>query len=150
MPIRPATIDDADALLPLVRAYCDFYESSPSEAGLREFIEAMIEAPEDEAFVLVAEDVPGSGAVGFAACNWKWSSLRGARIVFLDDLFVGDGSRRAGHGRALIDRIAEISRAGGGTAVEWLTQPHNSRARSVYDATGAGHEDLIEYELNLP
>src|SRR5688572_3951986 len=95
MAIRHATADDVADLLPLFRAYCDFYESNPPDAGLEEMIRATIDLPNDEAFLLVAED--GDEVLGFAACCWKWSSLRGARIVFLDDLYVRQGSRGEGH-----------------------------------------------------
>ena len=57
MAIREATEGDLDALLPLMRAYCDFYESSPSDDGLLEMARSSIAAPEDEAFLLVSTDV---------------------------------------------------------------------------------------------
>ena len=148
MAIREARESDVAALLPLFRAYCDFYESTPSDAGLEEMVRAVIAAPDELAFLLVAED-GGGEVVGFAACQWKWSSLRGARIVFLDDLFIAPDDRRGGHGRALIDAVAERGREAGAAAVEWLTGPDNTRAHSVYDATGAAREPLLEYALEL-
>src|SRR5215210_851961 len=78
MAVRHAVGDDVADVLPLMRAYCDFYESNPTDGGLDAMVRDVIKRPEDEAFLLVAED--GDEIVGFAACQWKWSSLRGARI----------------------------------------------------------------------
>jgi GNAT superfamily N-acetyltransferase len=148
MPIREATQEDVSALLPLFRAYTDFYECYPSDEGIEQMVRGVIAAPPDQAFILVATNDDGEIA-GFAACNWKWSSLRGARIVFLDDLFVDPESRGTGLADALIEAIADVARAGGAPAVEWLTMPDNKRAHTVYDRVGGTAETLIEYELNL-
>ena len=94
MEIRPATDEDIEAILPLMLAYCDFYEvEHPDEkacgrcragAGLRARREGF---PADRGGA-------GGPPVGFAACGWKWSSLRGARCVVMEDLYV-DPARRA-------------------------------------------------------
>ena len=69
MSVRAATEADLPAVLPLVRAYCDFYETPPERApdrGLEVMCRALISAAESEGMLLVAED--GSGAVvGVAA-----------------------------------------------------------------------------------
>ena len=106
MAVRDATDADLPTLLPLLRGYCDFYEATPSDEGLERMARAVIAAPEDEAFLLVATD-DSDAVVGFAACAWKWSSLRGARIVVLDDLFVAETARGGGHADALIEATAD-------------------------------------------
>ena len=45
--------------------------------------------------LLVARDEDGA-PVGFAAVGWKWSSLRGARVAMLEDLFVHPDARGGG------------------------------------------------------
>lgn len=146
--VRDASTEDLPQLLPLVRGYCDFYESNPSDEGIERFARAVIAAPDDQAFLLVATDDAGE-VVGFAACQWKWSSLRGARIVFLDDLFVAESARGDGHADALIAGVAERARAGGAPVVSWLTAPDNHRAQAVYDRVGGTSETFLEYELEL-
>ena len=151
MAIREATAADIPALLPLLRAYCDFYESEPPEAGLDEMLRALLAAPEDRSFVLVATGA-GAGAgevIGFACCDWTWSSLRGARVVVLMDLFVDPAARGAGHADALIQAVADVGRRRGAAAVVWLTAPDNHRAHAVYDRAGGRAEPLLEYELPL-
>lgn len=147
MAIRHATVEDVADLLPLFRAYCDFYEANPADAGLEEMIRATIDLPDDQAFVLLAED--GDEVVGFAACCWKWSSLRGARIVFLDDLYVRQGSRGEGHADSLIAACAALGREHGAKVMSWLTAPDNVRAQAVYNRVGGKSEPFLEYELEL-
>ena len=59
MEIDSATEDDLPALLPLLRGYCDFYESSPSDDGLMAMAEALIAAPDADGMLLVARDGDG-------------------------------------------------------------------------------------------
>jgi GNAT superfamily N-acetyltransferase len=87
--------------------------------------------------------------VGFAACGWKWSSLRGARIVVLEDLFVAERARGRGHAEALIEATAGVARRHGAPVVTWLTAPDNRRAQAVYDRMGGRSEPFLEYELEL-
>ena len=148
MAVREATGDDLDALAPLIRAYCDFYESNPADAGLEAMARDVIAAPEDQAFLLVATDDAGE-VVGFALNQWKWSSLRGARVVVLDDLFVAESARGGGHADALIEAAADVARRHGAPALTWFTMPDNKRAHKVYDRVGGVAETLLEYELEL-
>ena len=99
MEIRPATDEDIEAILPLMLAYCDFYEvEHPDDEGLREMSRALVSAPDEEGFLLTAAE-QGGPPVGFAACGWKWSSLRGARCVVMEDLYVEPGLEGPGHRR---------------------------------------------------
>lgn len=149
MPVREATPEDLPALMPLARAYADFYESDPSDEGLEAMLRGAIELPtRDTAFVLAATSDEGE-VVGFAACWWKWSSLNGARVVFLDDLFVHPDARGQGLADALIEAIAEIGRAGGAPVVQWLTAHDNHRAQAVYNRVGATSGSYLEYELEI-
>jgi GNAT superfamily N-acetyltransferase len=146
--IREATNDDLPALMPLLRGYCDFYESNPSDEGLEAMARDVIAAPEDRAFLLVTTDDTGE-VVGFALNQWKWSSLRGARVVVLDDLFVAESARGQGLADALIQAVADVARRYGAPIVSWFTMPDNKRAHTVYDRVGAKGETLLEYELEL-
>jgi GNAT superfamily N-acetyltransferase len=144
--IRPAREDELDELMPLMRAYCDFYESSPTDEGLRTMLSTLIADPSQGA-VFIARH--GGQAVGFAALDWKWSSLKGARIGYLEDLFVDPEARGKGIADALIEICASRCRELGMPAMEWSTAPDNKRAQQVYSRTGADSELLLEYDLRL-
>jgi GNAT superfamily N-acetyltransferase len=147
MEIGPATEGDVRALLPLMRGYCDFYEASPTDEGLIEMARALIATPDDEGMLLVARD--DGTPIGFAAVGWKWSSLRGARIAVLEDLFVASPSRGSGAADALIAACASRARELGAPALTWLTAPDNRRAQAVYERAGARGSAFVEYELEL-
>ncbi len=149
MLVEPARTEDIDALLPLMRGYCDFYEASPTDEGLGEMARALIATEEPEGMLLVARATDGAEPLGFAAVGWKWSSLRGARVAILEDLFVDPDARRTGAGRALITACAERARSHGAAALLWVTAHDNTRAQALYDSLGAKGESWLEYELEL-
>ena len=146
--IREATPDDIPAVMPLMRGYTDFYECDPSDDGLERMLRDVIAAPEEQAYLLVATDNAGE-VVGFSLNQWKWSSLRGARVVVLDDLFVSADARGKGYADELILAVAEVARRHGAPLISWFTMPDNKRAHTVYDRVGATAETLLEYELEL-
>jgi ribosomal protein S18 acetylase RimI-like enzyme len=148
MEVRSAVTEDIPALLPLMRGYCEFYEASPTDEGLDDMARALIALPDDQGMLLAAEDESGD-VIGFAAIGWKWSSLRGARIAVLEDLFVAPEARGKGAADALIREGANRARANGAPVMTWLTAPDNNRAQAVYDRVGGTSETFLEYELEL-
>lgn len=148
MAIREATHEDLPALAPLLRGYVTFYETDPTDEQLAEMARWVIDAPEDVAFLLVATD-DDDVVVGFALNQWKWSSLNGARVVVMDDLFVAESARGAGHADALIEAVADVARRYGAPLISWFTMPDNKRAHTVYDRVGGEAETLLEYELRI-
>jgi GNAT superfamily N-acetyltransferase len=148
MAVREATEADVPALVPLLRGYVTFYETNPSDDQLQAMARDVIAAPEDRAFMLVATD-DNDEVVGFALNQWKWSSLNGARAPVMDDLFVAESARGAGHADALIEAVADVARRHGAPLISWFTMPDNKRAHTVYDRVGGTAETLLEYELRI-
>jgi GNAT superfamily N-acetyltransferase len=144
--IRPAREDEIDELLPLMRAYCDFYKSSPADEGVIAMARTLISDPSQGAVFIARED---GRAIGFATLDWKWSMLKGARIGYLEDLFVDPAARGRGTADALIQVCADRCRELGMPAMAWLTAPDNRRAQKVYDRAGAAAETYLEYDLEL-
>jgi GNAT superfamily N-acetyltransferase len=144
--IRPAREDEIDDLLPLLRAYCDFYESSPTDEGVTKMVRTLITDPSQGAVFIARKD---GRAIGFATVDWKWSMLKGARIGYLEDLFVDPDARGLGTADALIEICADRCRELGMPAMEWLTAPDNHRAQKVYNRTGASSDTYVEYDLEL-
>jgi GNAT superfamily N-acetyltransferase len=146
--IDSASESDLPALLPLLRAYCDFYGASPSDDGLTAMVRALIGAPDADGMLLVARD--GDAApVGFATVGWKWSSLRAARIAVMEDLFVAPEARGQGTADGLIRACADRAREHGAPVLSWQTATDNHRAQAVYERVGATGDAWLEYELEL-
>ena len=56
---------DLPELVPLMRAYCDFYQVDPGDQALLELSQALLADPRREGLQLLTRDDSG-GAVGFA------------------------------------------------------------------------------------
>ncbi|HEV7494098.1 GNAT family N-acetyltransferase [Baekduia sp.] len=137
---------DLDDLLPLMRAYCDFYEVAPSDAALLALSRALIADPQRDGIQLIARD--GSGrAVGFATIYWTWQTLRAARAAVMNDLFVAESARGGGVAEALIAACADAARAHGAPHLLWQTAKDNHRAQAVYDRVGGRKSEWLDYDL---
>jgi hypothetical protein len=86
---------DLPELLPLVRAYCDFYQATPSDRELLELSRALLADPRRDGLQLLARDDIGR-AVGFATLYWSWQTLVAARVGVMNDLFVAAEARGMG------------------------------------------------------
>jgi len=138
--------EDLDDLLPLMRAYCDFYETAPDDVELLALSRAMFADPEHEGVQLIARDRAGA-AVGFSSVFWTWDTTEAARIGIMNDLYVAPEARRTGLAERLIERCAERARARGASRLEWETAPDNVRAQTLYDRIGGMREPWLVYTL---
>lgn len=139
---------DLGELLPLMRAYCEFYEVSPPDERLLAMSRALIADPEREGVQLIAREA-GGRAAGFATVFWSWQTLDAGRVGVMNDLFVEPHARGSGLGAALIEACAERARAHGARALVWETALDNVRAQKVYATTGAKPSRWLSYELTL-
>ena len=148
--ITPVGEADLADLLPLMRAYCDFYAVAPADEALLHMSRALIADPEREGVQLIARARESGAALGFATIFWTWSTTRAARIGVMNDLFVAPAARGAGGGRvgeALIAACAERCRAHGAVALTWQTALDNERAQALYDRIGARRSQWLDYDL---
>jgi GNAT superfamily N-acetyltransferase len=141
---------DLPALLPLVRAYCDFYQVTPSDRELLALSRALLADPEREGLQLLARDDTGR-AVGFATLYWTWQTLVAARVGVMNDLFVAAEARGLGVAEGLIGACVERCREHGAARLVWQTARDNHRAQAVYDRVGATRDDgWLDYALPVP
>jgi GNAT superfamily N-acetyltransferase len=138
---------DLPELLPLMRAYCDFYQVAPGDQALLELSGALLADPRREGLQLLARDDSG-GAVGFATLFWTWQTLAAARVGVMNDLYVAPEARGAGVAGGLIVACLERCREHGATQLVWQTAVDNHRAQAVYERMGATREDRwLDYRL---
>ncbi len=146
--IEPVTEADIDALLPLMRRYCEFYEAAPGSGPLIAMARALIADPQHLGLQLLARDEAGAAA-GFATLFWTWDTLIAAEIAVMNDLYVVPANRGSGLGRALIGACAERCRARKVKRMDWQTAPENARAQRLYDSLEGEREDAVVYSLTL-
>jgi GNAT superfamily N-acetyltransferase len=139
---------DLDQLLPLMRAYCEFYRVAPTDEDLMAMARELIADPEHEGVQVIARDDDGR-AVGFATIFWTWSTLSARRLGIMNDLFVAPEARGSGLAEALIAECAERCRARGATVLGWQTAKDNLRAQAVYERVGASREEWVDYSLTV-
>jgi GNAT superfamily N-acetyltransferase len=147
--VRITVVGPADLpeLLPLMRAYCDFYQVAPSDHALLELSQALLADPQREGLQLLARDDSG-GAVGFATLFWTWQTLGAARVGVMNDLYVAAEARGTGVADGLIAACLERCREHGAIQLLWQTAADNHRAQAVYERIGATRDDRwLDYQL---
>jgi GNAT superfamily N-acetyltransferase len=138
---------DLGELLGLMRAYCDFYGTSPEDEVLLALARALLADPSHEGLQLIAHD-EHSAPVGFATILWSWDTTEGARIAIMHDLYVVPDARGTGLAERLIDACLEHARQRGASRLAWQTAPENLRAQALYDRLGGVREPWLSYTLS--
>jgi GNAT superfamily N-acetyltransferase len=146
VPTARVTETDLPELLPLVRAYCEFYEVAPGDDALLALSRALVADPDREGVQLLARDDAGRPA-GFASVYWSWDTLLAARVGIMHDLFVTPAMRGRGVGEALIDACRAECRRHGAVKLGWQTARDNHRAQRLYERVGATRDEWIDYWL---
>jgi ribosomal protein S18 acetylase RimI-like enzyme len=146
--VHIAVVAEADLadLLPLVRAYCDFYAAEPADDALLGLSRSLLAEPGCEGFQLIARGDDGR-ALGFATVYWSWSTLGAARKAVMNDLYVDSDARGSGLAEALIEACRVRSRQHGAVSMSWQTAKDNLRAQRVYERVGARREEWVDYSL---
>lgn len=134
-------------LLPLIAGYQSFYGATPDDSRNMAFFGQLI--GENEIGMLLEARDTSDALLGFATLYWSRSSVSARDVVLLNDLFVRPEARSHGVGRKLIDAAADVARARGAGALQWLTHPDNAAARRLYDSLGAHAETWVEYSLEM-
>jgi ribosomal protein S18 acetylase RimI-like enzyme len=144
--VRRASLDDLDALLPLVHGYRLFYQQAPDDAGERRFVAKHLRDGSSAIFFATSQD----RAVGFVQLFESWSTVHLAPVLILEDLFVEDGFRGQGIARELIDAALRFAREIGAAGVFLETATGNTRAQQVYEREGWRREErFIKYNAPL-
>jgi len=138
---------DLSELLPLLRAYCDFYDVSPSDDDLLALARALIADPARDGVQLLAR--AGEEAIGFATIYWSWATTIASRIGVMNDLFVAPSARGSGAAEQLIRACVDECRRHGAAELTWQTAPDNERAQRLYDRVGATRSQWVDYSLSV-
>jgi GNAT superfamily N-acetyltransferase len=143
--VSRVTTADLPDLLPLVRAYCDFYAVAPSDDALLAVSRALIADPDREGVQLIARRA--GETVGFATLYWSWDTLIAARVGVMHDLFVIPSARGTGTADFLIHACVDECRRHEAARLGWQTARGNTRAQRVYDRIGATRDEWVDYWL---
>ena len=137
--IRFATPADAATFIALIRALAA-YEREPDAVEASEATLASQLAEPSPPFECLIAEVDGEAA-GFALFFHTYSTWRGRRGLWLEDLFVRPEHRGAGIGRALLVELARLAVARGCARFEWTVLDWNELAIGFYRGLGAAPLD---------
>jgi GNAT superfamily N-acetyltransferase len=133
--LRFATPADAATILGFVHALAE-YEKMPHAVEVNEeTLAAQLGSSPPPFECLLAEEA--GRAVGFALLFHTYSTWRGRRGIWLEDLFVLPEWRRRGVGKKLLDRIVALAKERRCGRVEWSVLDWNQSALDFYRAYGA-------------
>ena len=147
MRIEPVAEEDLAELLPLLRAYCDFYGVTPVDEELLAVSRALIADPGREGLQLIAREAGGQ-AVGFTTLYWSWSTLSARRKGVLNDLYIAPEARGTGLAEELIEASRAACREHRAAKMAWQTAKDNLRAQAVYKRIGAQQEEWLDFSVS--
>ncbi len=133
--IRHAGPDDAELIHRLVVALAD-YEREPGAVEVTPAVLRAQLAERPAPFECLIAERDGAPA-GFALFFHNYSTWRGKRGIYLEDLFVEPAQRGHGIGKALLARLAAIARERDCARLEWAVLGWNAPAIGFYERLGA-------------
>ena len=143
--IRPLAAPDQDAWWPLWRGYLAFYDAAVSDEVGAITWGRLLDPAEPMGGALAWDGARAVGLVHHIRHRSCWTT---GDYLYLQDLFVAEGARGGGVGRALIEHVYAVARADGCSRVYWLTHETNSDAMKLYDRI-ADRSGFVQYRKLL-
>jgi len=147
--IRAAVPADVPAIVSLIRDLAEYEKAAPGALSLTEHLlrESLFGArPAVEALIAAQPDE----VAGYALFFHNFSSWRGKRGLFLEDLYVRPERRGHGIGKALFSEVMRIARERSCARMEWLVLDWNQTAIDFYRSQGAEPlEGWTTFRINL-
>ena len=140
-----AAVGDLEALLPMVRAYREFYGQQHDAFSERVFI--MHRLRTGSSHILLARD--DGNPRGFAQLFPYFSTVRLGPALILEDLFVEPEARNRGIATALLEAAIAHARSVHARVMFLETAVDNERAQRVYERNGWTREAHF-YKYNAP
>lgn len=144
--IRFAAASDAETLHRFI-AELAAYEREPEAVEVTvEQLREQLQQPRPPFECLLAER--DGEPCGFALFFHSYSTWRGQRCMYLEDLFVPEAFRGAGVGERLLATLAGLARDRGCPRLEWCVLNWNAAAIGFYEQLGATpRSDWTTYRL---
>lgn len=137
--VREAQQADTALILGFIRALAAYEKLSDAVTATEGDIAATLFCADPKAFCLIAEQ--DGSPCGFALYFFNFSTFLGRHGVYLEDLFVQEGSRGNGAGTALLAALARIARDHDCGRLEWSVLDWNAPSIAFYRSLGAGAMD---------
>jgi GNAT superfamily N-acetyltransferase len=156
MHVNLITPSQHDSLVDLLRELHTYYNEG--SAVSRELVHAYLTdhllAPDSSLRLVVASD-DEHGVIGFAAIFLTYSLVdpmpEKRRQCWLKELYVREGHRSGGAGRALMTWVAQYAVQQGCSRIDWPVKDTNVRGRAFYESLGGRRvAERLAYRLAEP
>jgi GNAT superfamily N-acetyltransferase len=137
--LRQATPSDAPAIHTMILELADSLDANGRVTSTAGDIRGALSGDEPAVHAIIAENE--GRPVGVAVFFLTFSTWRGARGVYLQDLFVRADAQATGLGRRLVDSVVAWARERGASHLRLSVDRRNSAARAFYEAVGMTHSD---------
>ncbi len=138
--VRRALMADQDAVLVLMRGYCQEVGTPLSDEHLLDAIGPLI-ANEQLGDLLVAEQ--GEDLAGYLVITWGWGIESGGAEALIDEMFVAAEYRHQGVGTLLMTEGQSRASAKDVKVIFLETEQNNPESRELYDRLGFEVESSI-------
>lgn len=130
--IEEVSETNLEELLPLIRAYQEFYKVSEiSDKKNHKFFSQF--GPCAEAGCQFLYRINGE-AIAFATVYFSFASTIISKVGVLNDLYTAPSYRGKGIGRKLIEHCKDFAIQQGASRLQWTTALDNAQAQKLYDS----------------
>lgn len=148
--LRPAKIEEFDAILSMVRAFYQEDAIAFDNERVRRGLTALLTEPDCGALLMLESDT--LPVAGYVALGWCFSMEHGGRFALLDELYLRPEARGRGWGKIALTLVRNHAQAHGYCAVRLEVNHHNVRAKSLYLQQGYRDDqrDILTLPLETP
>ncbi|KAI0366845.1 acyl-CoA N-acyltransferase [Pilatotrama ljubarskyi] len=135
--IRPATVEDVDAILELVVGLATYEKAADQVKATPElYRKNLFETPYAHTLLAIvgSPDAPGK-AIGLAMYFFNYSTWTGKPGLYLEDLFVDPAFRGKGVGKALFAELGKVAEEKDCARIDWQVLKWNQPSIDFYEKT---------------
>jgi GNAT superfamily N-acetyltransferase len=133
--LRRARPGDEDGILDCIRGLAEYEKEPDAVQTTADDLRRVLFGAAPSVFAHVVEK--DSQVVAIAVWFLNYSTWTGRHGIYLEDLFVREGERRHGYGRALLKALAELCVQRGYRRFEWSVLDWNEPSIRFYRSIGA-------------
>jgi ribosomal protein S18 acetylase RimI-like enzyme len=138
--VRRAIATDQEAVLELMRGYCQEVQTPLSDEHLLEALVPLI-SNEQLGDLLVAEQ--GEELAGYLVITWGWGIESGGAEALIDEMYVSPAYRNQGVGTLLMTEAQSRASSKDVKVIFLETEQNNPESRELYDRLGFEIESSI-------
>lgn len=141
--IEAVSISNLKELLPLIRAYQEFYKVADISDERNEAFFSQFGVGSSAGCQFLYRSA--GNVVGFATVYFSYASSITSKVAVLNDLYTLPSSRGNGVGRSLIEHCYEYAVENGAARLQWVTAFDNDKAQRLYDSIKAERSSWYFY-----